>query len=157
MPQTEKTLISLLNVMSTHKSFVFYNNQTFFKKEIIKILTHILGRDTLYFSSNEEFNITGLNNLMFSNMKRWFFVCIENIEIIKTNLLQILIDRIIEISLLIKSKGEEGIFTDRDGEKYLINTKNFNIFMKYNIDNFHLKNKNYLIHILLRVIFMSLA
>ena len=145
MPQTEKTLISLINAMSTHKSFVFYNNQAFFKKEISKILTHILGRDTLYFPSNEEFNITGLNNLMFGNMKRGFFVCIENIEIIKTNLLQILIDRIIEISLLIKSKGEEGIFTDRDGEKYLINTKNFNIFMTYNIDNFHLKNKNYLI------------
>ena len=143
MPQTEKTHLSIINTLFNHKPFILYNNQSFLKKEILNITSNILGRNIYYFTSNKTFDLPGLNNIIYGNMRNGQMVCIENIELFNLNNLKIIVERINEIFRLIHSKVEEGYFNDRNGEKYLINNKKFNLFLTYNIDSFHITNKNY--------------
>ena len=139
-PQTEKFLLSLLNVIHSHKNFLIYSNQKYFKKETMNMINNILGERILIFNCNEELNIEGFNNFVYGNMVSSQVICISNVEFLKNNLLQFLVDRISEIMRLLQCKPEDGIFNDYDGEKYIINTKKFNIFMSYNIDSIHMKN-----------------
>ena len=143
LPQTEKTFLSIINSLYYHKSFILYNNQSFFKKEIFYVTSNILGRNISYFTSNQNLSLPGLDNIIYGNMRNGQIVCFEHIELINLNILKILIERINEIFRLIHSKLEEGYFNDRNGEKYSINNKKFNLFLTYNIDSFHIKNKNY--------------
>ena len=81
LPQTEKTYLAILNALYNHKSFILYNNQSFFKKEILNITSNILGRNIYYFTSNKTFDLPGLNNIIYGNMRNGQIVCIENIEL----------------------------------------------------------------------------
>ena len=135
LPQTEKTFLSILNAFSIHKSFVLYNNQRYFKREALSIVSNILGRNIYYFTANSEFSIEGLNNLLYGNMSNGQLICINNIELMQLANLRVIVDRISEVMRLLYCKQEEGYFNDIDGEKYIINNKKFNIFLSYNIDN----------------------
>ena len=135
LPQTEKTFLSILNAFSIHKSFVLYNNQKYFKKETLSMVSNILGRNIFYYTANSQFSVEGLNNLLYGNMNSGQIVCINNIEIIQFDFLRLIVDRISEVMRLLHCKQEEGYFNDLDGEKYIINNKKFNIFLSYNIDN----------------------
>ena len=142
LPETEKTFLSIMNALFYHKSFLLYNNQSFFKKEILNILSNILGKNISYFTSNQALDIIGVNNIIYGNMRNGNLLCFQNVELMEFNSLKIMIERINEIYQLIKSKHEEGFFTDRNNEKYSINIKKFNIFLTYNIDTFQVdKNK----------------
>ena len=135
LPQTEKTFISLLNAFSIHKSFVLYNNQRYFKRETLSMVSNILGRNVYYFTANSEFSIDGLNNLLYGNMSSGQLICINNIELMQFDHLRAIVNRISEVMRLLYCRQEEGYFNDIDGEKYIINNKKFNIFLSYNIDN----------------------
>ena len=135
MPQTEKTFLSILNSFNIHKSFILYNNQSYFKKETLSIVSNILGRHIYYFTANSQFSVGGLNNLLYGNMNSGQLICINNIEIIEFDFLKAIVNRISEVMRLLHCKQEEGNFIDMDGEKYVINNKKFNIFLTYNIDN----------------------
>ena len=135
MPQTEKTFLCILNAFHIHKSFILYNNQSYFKKEMLSMVSNILGRYIYNFTSNADFCITGLNNLLYANMPSGQFVCLNNIEIIKFECLKSVVNRMSEIMRLLCCRPEEGYFNDIDGEKYIINNKKFNVFMTYNLDN----------------------
>ena len=143
IPQTEKTFLSIINTLFYHKSFILYNNQSFFKKEILNITSNVLGRNISYITCNNSLELLGINNIIYGNMRNGQMVCFENIELLNLNLLKILIERINEIFRLIHSKLEEGYFNDRNGEKYSINNKKFNLFLTYNIDSLHISNKDY--------------
>ena len=134
-PQTEKVFISILNAFSLHKNFVLYNNQKYFKKETLSIVSNILGRNIFYFTANSQFNVIGLNNLLYGNMNNGQIICINNIELIQFDFLRVIVNRISEVMRLLYCKQEEGYFNDIDGEKYVINNKKFNIFLNYNVDN----------------------
>ena len=135
MPQTEKTFLCILYALHLHKSFVLYNNQSYFKKETLLMTSNILGRNIYYFTANTNFSITGLNNLLYGNMGSGNLVCINNTELMQFDCLKIVVNRISEIIRLLHTKQEEGFFNDIDGEKYIINNKKFNVFLSYNIDN----------------------
>ena len=143
LPQTEKTILSIINNLYLHNPFIIYNNQSYFKKEIFNIVSNILGRYIFYFTSNQNFGLSGLNNIIYGNMRSGQVVCIHNIELINLNCLKIITQRIDEIFRLIHCKLEEGNFNDRNGEKYLFNNKKFNLFLTYNIDSFLINNKNH--------------
>ena len=145
LPQTEKTFLSIINVLHNQNPFIIYSNQSFFKKELIEIVSNILGRRINYIAINENFDIKGINNLIYGNMRVGQYIAFTNTECVDLNIFKCLADRIIEISHLLKSRQEEGLFIDRDSEKYLINAKRFNMFMCYDIDNIQLYNKNFYI------------
>ena len=135
LPQTEKTFISIINALYYHNSFIIYNNQTYFKKEILSIISNILGRKINYFTANDNLSISGINDLIYGYIRSGQFICVTNTEKINFNIYQCLADRINEIFQLLKSRQDEGYFIDRDGEKYLVNGKKFNIFLTYDIEN----------------------
>ena len=114
LPQTEKSFLSIFNTFFYHKPFLLYNNQIYFKKEILKITSNILGRHISHYTSNNNLDLPGLNNIIYGNMKNGHIICIQNIE-----------------------------FIDRNGEKFNFNNKKFNLFMTYNIETIHLYNKDY--------------
>ena len=145
LPQTEKTFISIINSLHYQNSFLFYNNQTYFKKELLYIISNILGRRINYLTINENLDLKGINNLLYGNMRIGQYICVTSTEIVDLKILKILADRINEILQLLKCRQEEGVFVDRDSEKYIINAKRFNIFMCYDIDNIQLYNKNFYI------------
>ena len=145
LPQTEKTFISILNVLRYQNPFILYNNQSYFKKNLLDIISHILGRRINYFSVNRTMNISGINNIIYGSMRSGQYICITNTEIVDLNIFKILADRIIEISQLLKVRQEEGFLVDRDSEKYSVNAKRFNMFLCYDIDNIQLYNKNFYI------------
>ena len=118
-----------------HKSFVLYNNQSYFKKETLSMVSNILGRNVFYFTANSNFSLAGLNNLLFANMNSGNLLCIKNAELMQLENLKIIVNRISEVARLLYSKQEEGFYNDIDGEKYIINNKKFNVFLSYNIDN----------------------
>ena len=128
LPQTEKTFLSIINVLHNQNPFIIYGNQTFFKKELLEIVTNILGRRIIYIAINENFDIKGINNLIYGNMRVGQYITFTNTECVDLNIFKCLADRIIEIYHLLKSKQEEGLFIDRDSEKYFINVKRFNPF-----------------------------
>ena len=145
LPDTEKTFLSIISSLYYHKPFLLYNNQSFIKKEILNIVSNIFGKNLFYFTSNKEFDLVGLNNVMYGNMRNGNLVCINNIELMNFNLFKMMIERINEIFILIKSKSEEGYFTDRTNEKYAINIKKFNVFLSYNLDSIRIKGeKNFI-------------
>ena len=135
MPQTEKTFLCILYSLYMHKSFVLYNNQSYFKKETLSMVSNILGRNVFYFTANSNFSLAGLNNLLFANMNSGNLLCIKNAELMQLENLKIIVNRISEVARLLYSKQEEGFYNDIDGEKYIINNKKFNVFLSYNIDN----------------------
>ena len=157
LPDTEKTFLSIVNALYYRKPFLLYNNQSFFKKEILNITSNILGKNISYFTSNKAFNVTGLNNVIYGNMRNGNLVCINNTELIEFNLLKVIIERINEIFRLIQSKHEEGYFTDRNNEKYSINIKKFNIFLTYNIDSFNFNNRNYILPLCVKTNFRNIG
>ena len=142
LPQTEKTFFSIFTCLYYHKSFILYNNQSFFKKEIFNMTSNILGRQIFYLTCNKTIDLPCLNNIIYGNMRNGQMICVENIELLNLNILKTLTERINEVFRLIHSKLEEGYFNDRNGEKYLINHKKFNLFLTYDIDSFHINNKN---------------
>ena len=81
LPDTEKTFLSIISSLYYHKPFLLYNNQRFIKKEIINITSNILGKNIFYFNLNKEFDLAGLNNIMYGNMRNGNLVCIQNIEL----------------------------------------------------------------------------
>ena len=66
-----------------HKSFVLYNNQSYFKKETLSMVSNILGRNVFYFTANSNFSLAGLNNLLFANMNSGNLLCIKNAELMQ--------------------------------------------------------------------------
>ena len=142
LPETEKTFISIFNALYFHNSFLLYNNQSLFKKELLNIVSNVLGKHIFYFTSNKKFDLNGLDNIMYGNMRNGNLVCIQNIELMEFNLFKTMVERINEIFGLIHSKSEEGYFTDRNSEKYAINIKKFNLFLSYDIDSFKISNKD---------------
>jgi len=120
LPDTEKTFLSIVNALYYRIPFLLYNNQSFFKKEILNITSNILGKNISYFTSNKALDITGVNNIIYGNMKNGNLVCIKNIELLQFNHFKTMVERINEIFRLIHSKSEEGYFTDRNNEKYAI-------------------------------------
>ena len=52
LPQTEKTFLCILYALHLHKSFILYNNQSYFKKETLSMVSNILGRNIFYFTAN---------------------------------------------------------------------------------------------------------
>ena len=135
MPQTEKTFLCILYSLHLHKSFVLYNNQSYFKKEILSMVSNILGRNIFYFTANSDFSVTGLNNILYGNMSSGNLVCVNNLELIQMNCLKVIVNRISEVARLLYCRQEEGFYNDIDGEKYILNNKKFNAFLTYDIDN----------------------
>ena len=135
MPQTEKTFLCILYALHLHKSFILYNNQSYFKKETLSMTSNILGRNIFYFTANTEFSVDGLNNLLYGNMSNGNLVCVNNVELMNFDCLKIIVNRISEVMRLLCCKQEEGYYNDIDGEKYMINNKKFNVFLSYNLDN----------------------
>ena len=145
LPQTEKTFISIINVLHNQNQFIFYNNQSYFKKQLLEIMSNILGRRINYFTLNENFTITGLDNVIYGNMRQGQYICITNTESVDLNIYKSLADRINEICNLLKYRQEEGFFIDKDSEKYIVNAKRFNMFLCYDIDNIQLYNEEFYI------------
>ena len=143
LPETERSLLAIFNTFYYHKPFLLYNNQEFFKNELLKIISNILGRNISYFISNRSFDLSGLNNIVYGNMRTGNLICIKNTELMELNLLKTMTERINEIFRLIHSKSEEGFFIDRNNEKFSFNIKRFNLFLTYNIDSINLNNKNH--------------
>ena len=142
LPETEKTLISIFNALFYHNSFLLYNNQSIFKKELLNIASSVLGKNIYYFTANKKFDLIGLDNILYGNMRNGNLVCIKNIELMEFNLFKTMVERINEIFGLIHAKSEEGYFTDRNSEKYAINIKKFNLFLSYDIDSFNISYKS---------------
>jgi len=109
------------------------------------MVSNILGRYIYNFTSNADFCITGLNNLLYANMPSGQFVCLNNIEIIKFECLKSVVNRMSEIMRLLCCRPEEGYFNDIDGEKYEASSIKFAIggrsTVKYEKLGFNIKIK----------------
>ena len=140
LPQTEKIFISIFNVLTLKKPFLIFNNQHILKHETLSIISNILGKYINYFQCNENFNLNGINNLIYGYMRNGNWFCLENVNVIKNEFLNTISDRIMEVYRNIQNYVEEGIYIENSNERYIINEKFFNIFMSYNIDYLGRKN-----------------
>ena len=140
LPQTEKIFISIFNVLSLKKPFLIFNNQNYLKKETLSIISNILGKYINFFECNEKLEITGINNLFYGYMRNGNWICLENVNVVENNILNLISDRIMEVYRNIKASIEEGIYIENQNERYSINEKHFNIFLSYNVDFIGRKN-----------------
>jgi len=120
MPESEKMYLSLAQTINYKKPFHFYglSNQT--KKETLKVIANLCGRRINYFYATSYFDLNAFNKLYSVNKKTGCWLCIDECQNIKYDLLEILANRVAEIYRIMQTSGiEEDDFSGSE-EKSII-------------------------------------
>ena len=120
MPESEKMYLSLAQAINYKKPFYLYglNNET--KKETIKIIANLCGKRINYFYATTYFDLESFNKIYLANKKTGCWLCIDECQNMKYDLLEILANRVADIYRIMQTTGiEEDDFTGSE-EKSLI-------------------------------------
>ena len=154
MPESEKMYLSLAQTINYKKPFHLYglSNQT--KKETLKVIANLCGKRINYFYATTYFDLEAFNKIYLANKKSGCWLCIDECQNIRYDLLEILANRVAEIYRIMQTSGiEEDDFSGSE-EKSIVKLHVFfyrelSCTTPYNKDSVPKIIKNYYRHIAL--------
>ena len=130
--QTERTVVSFLNMMNIHKPFLIYGHHSIPKKETLNLVSKYFGKYIYYITPSTSYDVNNVNNLLYAYMRTGAWMCLTHTEMIAPNMLSAIADRIMEVYRLIKASEEEGIYNE-GVDKFNITKKSFCVFFSFDI------------------------
>ena len=105
LPESEKMYLSLAQTIHYKKPFHLYglNNNT--KKETLKVIASLCGKRINYFYATSYFDLEAFSKIYLANKKSGCWLCIDECQNIKYDLLEILANRVAEIYRIMQTSG----------------------------------------------------
>ena len=112
LPECEKMYFTFSNAIFYKKPMHIYGIQETGKKEILEIFTKLCGKRINYINSTLNYDITSFNKVLYGNIKYGTWICIDQSQNIKFELLEILAGKIMEIYRIVRGEIEGEDFAD---------------------------------------------
>ena len=125
MPESERMYIAFANCIINQRPFTMYGLEDNGKKEILKIFGNLCGKNINYINTTKNFSFTSFSNFFYGNIKQGCWLCIDETQNIKYEILETLALRIAEYYRILQSGGE---FELENGDKVVANVTQFSIF-----------------------------
>ena len=135
-PEFERMFISFSNAIYCKKPFHLYGIQETGKKEILGMFAKLCGKRITYVNVTANYDINAFNKIYYGNSKNEGWICIDQTQYLKYELLQLISGRIMEIYRIIHSKGDNNENVFEDGEKVQVNASQVNIFLYRDISDY---------------------
>ena len=132
----EKLILKMISMFNNKTPYIItceHNMKHALNYVLYEMVYKIIGRNCNLLICNNDFNEFSLNSVMYSNFKSGGWICLDKVNVLSNEILSVLVNRIKEVYMLIRSSEEEGFYMDRN-DKIPINTKNYNISMIYYSD-----------------------
>ena len=154
MPESEKMYLSLAQTINYKRPFHIYGQNLHTKKETMKVIANLCGRRINYCYATTYFDLDAFNKIYLANKKSGCWICIDECQNIKFDLLEVLANRVAEIYRIMQTSGMEEDDYSGSEEKSMVK---LNVFfyreLSYNIpykkDSIPKIIKNYYRHIAL--------
>lgn len=127
----EKLIMKLISLFNNKIPYVIKSEQSFkngLYYFLYETIYKVIGRNVNVLICNNDFNEFSMNSMMYSNFKNGGWICIDKVNVLSHEVLNVLINRIREFYMLIRSSEEEGFYMENN-DKVQINMKNYNISM----------------------------
>ena len=152
MPESERMYVAFANCIINQRPFTMYGLEDNGKKEILKIFGNLCGKKINYINTTKNFSFTSFSNFFYGNIKQGCWLCIDETQNIKYEILETLALRIAEYYRILQAGGE---FELENGDKVVANATQFSIFFyctlpfdtPFNNDSIPKVVKNYYRHI----------
>ena len=125
MPESERMYVAFANCIVNQRPFQMYGLQDSGKKEILKIFANLCGKKINYINTSKNFSFTSFSNFFYGNIKQGCWLCIDETQNIKYEIMETLALRIAEFYRILQSGGE---FELENGDKVQANVSQFSIF-----------------------------
>ena len=125
MPESERMYVAFANCIINQRPFTMYGLEDNGKKEILKIFGNLCGKKINYINTTKNFSFTSFSNFFYGNIKQGCWLCIDETQNIKYEILEILALRIAEYYRILQAGGE---FELENGDKVVANATQFSIF-----------------------------
>ena len=126
MPESERMYMAFANCIINQRPFTMYGLEDNGKKEILKIFGNLCGKKINYINTTKNFSFNSFTNFFYGNIKQGCWLCIDETQNIKFEILEILALRIAEYYRILQSGGE---FELESGDKVVANVTQFSIFL----------------------------
>ena len=156
MPESERVYLVLARSIWVRRPFELYSIKESGKNETLKTFANLCGKRINYVNTTQNFSVQGFNNILYGNLKTGSWICLNNCENIKFELIEVLANRILEVYriLMHATSGQEEYFIE-NGEKFPVKIKQLNIFIyrnlsyqeKFNADTIPNNIRSYFKHI----------
>ena len=152
IPDSERVYLVLARSIMVRRPFELYGIKESGKNETLKTFANLCGKRINFVNTTEHFSVQGFNNILYGNLKYGCWICLNNSENMKFDLLEILGNRILEVyRILIKATSGQEEFFQENGDKFPVKVKQMNIFLyrnlsyqnKFNPDEIPKNIKNY--------------
>ena len=154
MPESEKMYLSLAQTIHYKRPFHIYGQNMHTKKETLKVIANLCGKRINYFYATTYFDLDAFNKIYLANKKSGCWLCIDECQNIKYDLLEILANRVAEIYRIMQTSGmEEDDYTGNE-EKSMVKLNVFfyrelSYYIPYDKESIPKIIKNYYRHIAL--------
>ena len=125
IPESERMYVAFANCIVNQRPFQMYGIQDGGKKEMLKIFANLCGKKINYINTTKNFSFTSFSNFFYGNIKQGCWLCIDETQNIKYEIMETLALRIAEYYRILQSGGE---FELENGEKVTANVNQFSIF-----------------------------
>ena len=125
MPESERMYVAFANCIINQRPFTMYGLEDNGKKEILKIFGNLCGKKINYINTTKNFSFTSFSNFFYGNIKQGCWLCIDETQNIKFEILETLALRIAEYYRILQAGGE---FELESGDKVVANATQFSIF-----------------------------
>ena len=125
MPESDRMYVAFANCIVNQRPFQMYGLQDSGKKEILKIFGNLCGKKVNYINTTKNFSFTSFSNFFYGNIKQGCWLCIDETQNIKYEIMETLALRIAEFYRILQAGGE---FELENGEKVQANVSQFSIF-----------------------------
>ena len=111
-PECEKMYITFYHAIYCRNPMHIYGIQDTGKKEILEIFAKLCGKRINYVNATSNYDVNSFNKVLYGNIKYGSWICIDESQNIKFDLLEILSQRIMEIYRIIRGEIEDEEFND---------------------------------------------
>ena len=130
LPECERMYLTFYYSIYCRNPIHFYGIQDTGKKEIIEIFSKLCGKRINYINATSNYDVSSFNKVLYGNIKYGSWICIDESQNIKYELLEILSQRIMEIYRIIRGEIEDEEFNDIGDKLQNQNAiKHMNIFI----------------------------
>ena len=112
LPESERMYLTFSNAIYLKNPLHIYGIQDTGKKEILDIFAKLCGKRINYINSTQNYDVTSFNKILYGNIKYGSWICIDESQNIKYELLEVLSGRIMEIYRIIRGEIEDEEFAE---------------------------------------------
>ena len=112
LPESEKMYITFANSIHNRNPLHIYGIQETGKKEILDIFAKLCGKRINRINATQNYDVNSFNKILLGNIKYGSWICIDESQHIKYELLEVLAGRIMEIYRNIRGEIEDEEFSE---------------------------------------------